>query len=660
MAYSVGQWQSAIQRQIKRYDDKWYKRAKKVIKRYRDERETNKNSVKQMNMLWSNIETLKPALYSRVPKPDISRRFKDRDPVARHACEVLERALSYSLDSYDFDAEMKSVVEDYLLPGRATVWGKYKPTYGDEVTPKMRVMQREDGYFDENGNGIEIENIQMDEMGGPYTNGEPYRPVVYEEVECEYVYWQDLVLGPTKRWKDTPWIARAAYMTREELVERFGDVGKLINLDCKQADNGMDYHDNYDREKGSMEDTAKIWEVWDKRSHRVYWLSMSYKEGFLDDSDPPLNLRNFFPCPKPLFAVSTNDTMMPIPEYVMYQDQAEEIDTLTQRINKLVKQIKLAGAYPGSSKETLGRLMLETVENKLIPVDDWAMFAERGGIENMISWLPIDQVVNAVIRLYEAREQTKQELYEITGIADLLRGASDPNATATAERIKGQFATLRISDRQDAIAKFIRDAIEIKAEIMCEHFTAQTFQSITGLPVPDEVMQLFQNDAMRGFRIDIETDSTIKADEQMEQQERTGFLEAVTSFLGTLMPMAKEVPQMAPLLSEMILFGVRGFKAGRQLEESIEQFVEQMQQQAQQSLQQPPQPDAKQIEAQAKAQKAQQDMQIDQAKFQNQTRLENARFQHDSKIQDAEFDLKKQEVEQDHELAQLKARLGNL
>lgn len=665
MAYDVKDWLEEINLSLKRNEKKWWKKADRVIKRYRDERESERDNAKKYNILWSNVETLKPALYNQPPKPEVRRRFKDNNPVARQASMILERALEYSIDSYDFDGVIKSCREDYLLPGRAVSWGRYVPTYGDEITPKNRLMAMEEGFFDSDGNAYTEEQITFD-TEGPFIPGEPYQPVAYEEAVCEYVYWKDFIHGDAKRWEDVTWVARAAYMSREELMERFGEKGRYVKLNYKP-----DELDEYDENKTSkMSSKGRVWEIWDKTSKRVYWVSDSYKDDFLDESEPPLNVHGFFPCTKPLYAVSTNDTMDPIPEYCMYQDQAQEIDTLTTRIGKLLPAIRVAGAYPGGEKNSaLGRMLSESSENRLYPVDNWAMFAERGGVEGMISWLPIEQITNTVVRLYEAREKTKQELYEITGLADIIRGASVAAETATAQRIKGQFATLRLSDRQRDLNVFIRDALRLKAEIMCEHFSAETFQLMTGLQVPPEVMELFRNDPVRGFMIDIETDSTIMADEQEDKQSRVEFLEAVTGFIGTLLPIAQQAPAMAPLLGEMILFGVRGFKAGRQLEESIEQALQMMQQQAQQAPQQ--QPDPKQIEAEARAQKLQQEMQmdqaklqqemqIDQAKLQHETQLENAKFQQEARIKQAEFGLKERQVEQDIELQRLKARLGNL
>ena len=77
-------------------EEEWRKRGKKVIERYRDERNVDTISVgfdKKFNILWSNTETLKGALFARMAKPDVRRRFPDPNPIARQIARVIERSL---------------------------------------------------------------------------------------------------------------------------------------------------------------------------------------------------------------------------------------------------------------------------------------------------------------------------------------------------------------------------------------------------------------------------------------------------------------------------------------------------------------------------------------------------------------------------------------
>jgi len=99
---------------------------------------------------------------------------------------------------------------------------------------------------------------------------------------------------------------------------------------------------------------------------------------------------------------------------------------------------------------------------------------------------------------------------------------------------------------------------------------------MTGMQVTDEVMELLRNDPARSFMIDIETDSTIAADEMEEKQRRTEFLDSVGGFMEKALPVVQEVPAMGKIASEMLLFAVRGFRTGRELESSFEELAESM------------------------------------------------------------------------------------
>ncbi len=342
----------------------------------------------------------------------------------------------------------------------------------------------------------------------------------------------------------------------------------------------------------------------------------------------------------------------------------------------------MVGVYPGSEKSTLSTIFDDDKQNVLVPVEDWVAFtADKGGLDKMIQWLPIQQVAAVLMQLYEARDKAKQVIYEITGIADIIRGATSPSETATAQQIKSQFATLRLSDHQKAVARLARDVIRLLAGLIAKHFDNRTLSAMTGYPrlvvvpplppmpalpplvhsgggnvvpfpgqgqsmaspPPDPAMQQYQQavqarqaalaqnaqlqqefdqavallreDIGHGFRIDIEADSTIVADEQQDQQSRTEFLQQMVPFLEQAVPMAMGNPALADLAKEFALFGARGFKVARSLEETIEKAfdaLKQMPPAPPKGAAAPPDPG----EAQAKMAAIQADSQTDMANIQ--------------------------------------------
>lgn len=585
----------------------WWERADKVVRRYRDERgdsgaSGSDYSSSKYNIFWSNVQVLQPALYSRTPKPNVRRRFRDKDKVGRAACQVLERSTSFSIDDtdYDFDSTMKKCRDDWLIPGRGNVWVRYLPYFsGDEGAEQIS----------------------------------------FEEVVCDYVHWKDFLHNPARTWAEVRWVARKTYLTRDELVDRFGkEIGWKVNLDYTPK--------NLEKQSGVEDEFFKkacVYEIWDKDTKQVYWISKGYKEGALDQIDDPLGLAGFFPCPRPLLATTTSDSLIPIPDYALYQDQARELDELTSRIDVLVSVLRFVGVYDASKPE-VARLVGEACENEMIPVSDWPSFMQSGGLKGVTEFVDIQTISEVIANLYQARDKVIQDLYQVTGMADIIRGSSDPRDTATAQQIKGQFATLRLADRQSEMQRFARDVIALKAEIIAEHFQPQTIALMSGVqflaeldPNPlqlfEQAVELLRNDALRTFRIDIETDSTIAVDEGMEKQQRIELLNAAGQFLQQATNAVQNMPDIAPLMGHLMLFGLKGFKMGRDLETIFEETIQQVQQRLQQQQQQPQQPDPEIIQAQQK-------MQIEMAKIQQKANADSQRLQLDMEKLKAEAGIK--------------------
>ena len=89
----------------------------------------------------------------------------------------------------------------------------------------------------------------------------------------------------------------------------------------------------------------------------------------------------------------------------------------------------------------------------------------------------------------------------------------------------------------------------------------------------DAVVQLLRDDRMRGFRIDVETDSLVEADQSQERNDRTQFVQAVGGFFKEFGPVVQQMPPLAPLAGAMLQFAVRGFKVGAEMEETIEKAM---------------------------------------------------------------------------------------
>lgn len=507
----------------------WRGEGGRVLARYRGEsRKRN-----QFNILWSNTETLRPALYNSLPQPDVRRRFRDKDPLGKLASEIMDRCIQYAIDTTAFDTVIRAAILDMLLPGRGVTRVRYVPawTQGDD---------------------------------------EDTQAIAWEQADVEQVQWDDFRRGPGKSWDEVRWVGFRHRMTRDDLVRLNPEVGDLVELDVSDDDNVR----GADEAVNDMFATAEVWEIWDKDSRQVYFICESYKDGPVKQEEDPLRLLNFFPCPMPLQAVEDSSSLIPVTLYSLYEDQAKEMDELTSRINRIVKGLKLRGVYDSNIAE-LSQVM-RGEDNDLIPAENVSALLDRGGLEKAIWMMPIETAAKVLQTLYQQREVVKQTIYEITGISDILRGSTRASETATAQEIKNKWGTLRIQRMQTEVQRYIRDLFRLMAEIIAERFSPETLAAQSLMP-PEAVqmaLPVLQSDMMREFHVDVETDSTIAASQEADMAAMRDVLTAVVQFISGIGPAVQAKAFPVEAAKEIVLAIVRRAKLGNSVEDALDGIQE--------------------------------------------------------------------------------------
>jgi hypothetical protein len=615
---------------------RWEARVDRIVKKYKDDSRYDRNPNARFNILWSNVQTIQPAIFARLPRPDVSRRFRDNDPIGRVASMMLERALEFEIEHYgDYKSAMNNAVLDRLLGGRGVSWVRYEPHIVGEMSgeadgaPEDGFSVTEDSDEAETPEGMENENQER---------------IEYECCPVDYVHWKDFGHTVARTWEEVTAVWRKVYMSRPALVERFGEeLGGKIPLDTKPDD----LKQSYKSDDGVYE--ALVYEIWDKETGKVLWISKSLGK-ILDERDDPLGLENFWPCPKPLYSTLTTDSLEPIPDFVIYQDQARELDVLCDRIDGLINALKVRGVYDASNSE-LARLFSEGENNTLIPVNNWMAFAEKQGMKGAIDLVDIAPFASALQQCYQAMEQVKGQIYELMGIADIQRGQTDPSETLGAQIIKSNNAAGRLKTQQHAVVDFATSLLTIKAQIICNHFTDETLIQISGAMQLSEqdkqlipqALALLRDEASKNFRIEVTSDSMIYQDEQQEKADRIAFLAAVGQYMQMALPAAQASPELTPMLCEMLKFGVTAFKAGKQLEGIIDETADKLRQQVKDAEGKPKPPSPEQQKMQMQMQLEQSKMQAEQQKMQVESQLEQQKMQMEMQLEKAKQEYQAQE-----------------
>ncbi len=583
-----------------RTEEDWRKGGQSSIDTYRDSKHAERKD-KAYNILYANTETLAPALYNSVPIPDVRPRYMSGNPLDKQVSQVIERALSYSVDTYDFDGTMRAAVKDRLLPGRAVTRVRYEPK------------------FDAENN------------------------VVYEAVVCEPVDWADFRIGPARIWSKTPWIAYRHYLTREQVIGLNEQIGATIPLDSRV--DGKSDKDDDDNRAPDVFKRLMVWEIWDKEAREILFIAPSYKQAPLKKESDILKLEGFFDVPRPMLAVETPDTQTPIEPYRLYKDQAEELDIITRRITALTKVLKARGVYASDLSDAFS-LVKDAKDGEYVPSDNIQAFLQ-GGLDNAVWQWPLEAIIGVVKELYLAREQIKAVIFEITGVADVMRGQTDAGETLGAQQLKSQWGSLRLQAQQADVQRYVRDLFRIKAEIIATRFSPETLTNMTGVQVTPEMEQILRSDIVRSYRIDIETDSTIQADVQKAQQQAGQFIQGAGSFFQAIGPAVQTGAMPADVAIKLFMGLARPFKLGKQAEDALDAWEQQTTQkmEEQKANPQPPPPDPEQIKMQAEMQRAQAEMQAKQAELQQSGQIEGQRLQLEAQDRSAKTQIEQQRIQ---------------
>jgi len=582
--YVIERWLAEIQA-AGTWQSKWEDQSRAIVERYKAAELGSATS--SFNVLHSNVETQRPMLYSNRPEPDVRRRGKMPGKLDRTAAEILERSLRFMNDTHPVDDEIDLSISDLLLAGRMTMRVRYTPTKVKRVDELTEEPDADGVLRFYTAEGNEVPDDQVIRHTFEPAEGEPYEgaglaveELIFERADIESVPYTDFRHQPAKRWRDVGWVAFRHMFTRDELRDAFGIRGSEHRCSMTHRDEnaatqaaGPEAHDIWQR--------CEVWEIWNKPDREVLFVSSGNETevlGKFKDGPEFYDLEDFFPCPPPLRAITSPDSLLPVPEFVIYQDLANELDEITAQIREIVSTIDVRGAFDATVPE-LADIFDSSM--RLTSIENWqAKVADRGGLSAIMDFIPIKDAAEAFIALVQQRATLLDTIYQVLGLGDISRGDTDPRETFGAQRLKSQSASRRMTTRQRNVQRYLRDLLRIQAELIAK-FEPDTLALMTGID-PEEALPLLRNDALRSFAVDVETDSTV-AGELDEQLARIAeLLEGLAGFANA----AAAIPEGARM--PLLLSITRKMRLGRDVEAAFEEAAENPE---------PPQPDAQELKA---------------------------------------------------------------
>lgn len=586
-------WIKKIDRQKtdKRWE-KWRRDAQRALAAY-EAGEINGRAVDGANLFHANVQTLVPAVFNSAPVPDLRVRFDEDDAAAKSACDVLERVAISDIDNSTISKTLESAARKAGIVGVAVPRVRYQ------------VVSWEIGEFGE-------------------------QVIALDEVYVEMVPWDRYIEGPARTWKAVPWIAFEHDMTMEALEAIVGPNAreKLDEMpwerDCAYCKHRKD---QASAEPTGIFETIKVYEVWDRASKKVLYCSPDLKQP-IHTIDDPLRLRQFYPVPEPLTAGECIDGRVPLVHYAIHARLFERYETSAARIHALTQQIKVCGLYDKKQAPDFERLR-DALDGDYLPAETTDEFIAGGGKKDLsgavLHW-PIEMLVAVARELQGQNVELKQEIWEATGIADIMRGHGNAQATATHDQLKSQYGQLRIKNLQEGVAELARACLRLMIEVRAQLTPWPVLKKIAmmkfeptkeqqeealrmvgssmmqlgpdGQPQPPDpqmqaqVQMMAQQQAITmaaefeqqvqavikspwmALSIDIETDSTIRGDVTRDMEQFNGLIGATSQFAMAVSQLAPIKPDAIESLGKVYAAQVRKFRLGREGEQALDELIE--------------------------------------------------------------------------------------
>ena len=552
-----------------------------------------KATVFRLNLFHSNVITLQSMLYGRLPTIDVSRRYNDpNDDVGRVAAEIMERVLNNDVaeNPETYRSVLKATLQDRLLPGLGVARVRYD--YNEETKE--------------------------------------------EDAPLDYYHWRDVCWGWSRTFDEIPWIAFRSYLNKDEIETKFGEkAAEGVQLERQSTAPDTDEASSTD-DDGPWQKAA-VWEIWDKIDKKICWLSLGWPK-ILDSKKDFLKIPGFYPCPPFMLANQTTTLYSPTSDYYLAQDLYNEIDTLQTRISIITEAVKVVGVYNQAASE-ISRMFKEGTDNDLIPVDNWALFAEGGGIKGQIDWVPMKEIVETLNQLRELRDEQIGLLQQVTGMSDIMRGELSGQYEGVGQsKMKVEFGSVRVQALQEEFATFASNLMKIKACIIGNHYepdniarlaNTESFMDADKALIP-QAIELIKDPAKSKLRILIRPESVAMIDYQKLQGERGDFLNAISTFFQAAAPIIEMEPTTAPFMLQMLQWSLAGYKGSSEIEGVIDKAIQVSQEEAK-SKQDKPDPDK------AKAESA---IALEKLKHQNNMTEITAKAEADNMERDKELDSK--------------------
>jgi hypothetical protein len=549
-------------------------------------------------LYWANCQTLEPAFYARTPRVITQREFEIEDDVANTMALISERVGKYHVRNSNFDDVMSSCVGDFIHAARATGQVIYETKIVKQqrrvnLTAQAAEEGAEPAYLNEAGEVHEGEVFQDEQ--GYFTNSE--QDLADEDTQRIYIApagYDEILHTPSARmFSEITEMAYPFRYTRDEAKYKFSpEVLAAFPWKQKAERTRKEKNQSVDDALNPADEFMDGYEIYCKQTRFVYWVSESMPYQFLKDPQPdPTKFRDFFPSPPFIIQNKPRKHLYPRPAYIHLRPTLDQLNLMYERVFELIDSVRRRAIVDGD--EDMVRL-LNMGANEFVSAKSLKSIVEKGGLQNMIHFLPVQELVQAISELNALEDRFQNNASQWQGVPDILRGASDPIEALGTQKIKSTAAHDRFKVAKKAVQRLARDFIEMMVDLSLQVFSDQKIARICGYQFmsPDDqarfpaALAALRNDTERFIRIDIETDSMTFVDEGLKAAQMGQAAATAMNGVRDIVATAKEDPKLARIAMKTLLLTLEQSSDGKQFQDDIKAISKEIQDE----LANPPEP----------------------------------------------------------------------
>lgn len=576
--------------------DKWLQGLEESKKRHQSYLEATKRIRKKLiaeegtanriNMYSAMIHTEAPHLYSRLPSITSDVLWGKKDRVASRATEIVERATTIQVKQHpDYHQMMNLVRFDAQTTGRGVGRVRLEDVKGDKPV-MVPVEMTPQGPVRLDGEPLP-ENPQIQQMpDGVVYIVDKVKDIIGKAIRFEHVSPSCFHFASQKVWEDVEWVCFPITISKFNARERFGEaLTNKMTFSRSITDEGDEKKAEHDEERAF----ALVYEFWDKETQMLVWVDAESRT-IIGKKEDNLRLKGFFPTPKPVLFNLVPETLIGQSDFLFFEGVLDTLDALHAKHRQLCEMLGFAGLSEEIHHPQVVRALAHLEQNRNIvePVNLTSNLELTGGkivipieFPGLINQL---EVVTAQIGFW------KQQLFELSGSSDLVRGASNPMETARAQELKSAYANARMDQKKSEFDTYASGMISLAGEIIAEHFSDEQLIELAAVE-PDEItvqaIQLLRDDKLRRLKVTIESGTQSAIDKQTDREEFSEYLSTVDPVLQTAMQAIQMQPQAANYYKEILTYGCRLNGLGKSVEGAIDALMQRLEELAAQAAQNP-------------------------------------------------------------------------